>query len=124
MEKEISAVENKLNYNLYSWCAVESLINPSTGDLRELEDPMEAAEALSGLPERSILVLKGNSFWIPNFCFFRNSDSPAENKNRFRLVKEKNTALFSALFWLCPESDMCKFTVQSFIRPRPELFSI
>ena len=58
LEKEISAVANDLNYNLYSWSAVEGLVNPSTGEVRQLEDPLEAAETLRDLPERTILVLK------------------------------------------------------------------
>ena len=57
-EGTVRAVAEGLGYQLHSWSVTDGLVCPAAGSIREMPDPLDAVNAVSGLPEGSILLLK------------------------------------------------------------------
>ncbi|MDX9981980.1 MAG: AAA family ATPase [Lentisphaeria bacterium] len=57
-EDILRQVAGELGYGLHAWSATDGLVCPETASVRDMPDPLDAVNALAGLPENSILVLK------------------------------------------------------------------
>ncbi len=57
-EALLKSAADELGYGLFAWSMCTGIANPDTGTLDGVLDPVEAVEALQGLPEKSMLVLK------------------------------------------------------------------
>jgi len=58
VEAEIKSVAKGLKYNLFAWSVTTGLINTNDGQSKGGQDPMEAMQAINGLPENSIILLR------------------------------------------------------------------
>lgn len=58
VEAEIKTIADKLKYNLFAWSVTTGLINTKDGQSKGAQDPMEAIQAINGLPENSIILLR------------------------------------------------------------------
>jgi len=58
VEAEIKAVATALEHGLFAWSITEGLIDTTKGTARECNDPMEVLNAVTELPENSILLLR------------------------------------------------------------------
>ena len=57
-EAVLKTAAGELEYSLFCWSVCTGLANPETGSVENILDPVEAIEAIQGLPEKSILVLR------------------------------------------------------------------
>jgi AAA+ superfamily predicted ATPase len=57
-ESELKAIAQTLTYHLYAWTITQGLVDLATGSVQNMPDPVDAVNAVSDLPERSMLVLK------------------------------------------------------------------
>ncbi|MBT3380721.1 MAG: AAA family ATPase [Lentisphaerae bacterium] len=57
-ERVVQAVAQELGYQLYSWSITDGLLCPSASSVRDMPDPLDAVNAVTELPENSILLLK------------------------------------------------------------------
>jgi hypothetical protein len=58
VESELKAVADGLGYSLCYWTPVHGLVNVTTKAISNAADPLEALDAISEAPEKSIFVLK------------------------------------------------------------------
>src|ERR1035437_5033492 len=58
VEAEIKTVAEGLKYNLYAWSVTTGLVDTKDGNNKGAQDPMEAIQAINGLPENSIILLR------------------------------------------------------------------
>jgi len=58
VEAEIKAVATGLQHGLFAWSITEGLIDIKKGTVRECNDPMEVLNAVTELPDDSILLLR------------------------------------------------------------------
>ena len=56
VEAEIKSVAEGLKYNLYAWSVTTGLVDTKDGQSKGAQDPMEAIQAINGLPENSIIA--------------------------------------------------------------------
>jgi hypothetical protein len=57
VEAELKAVAEKLKRPLYAWSATRGLVNTADGAGGGTNDPLEAVEALAGLPDDALVLL-------------------------------------------------------------------
>lgn len=57
VEAELKAVADQLKRPLYAWSATRGLVNTGDGSGGGSNDPMEAVEAVNGLPEDAMVLL-------------------------------------------------------------------
>ena len=58
VEAELKAIATGLGHPLHAWSITEGLIDTTKGTTRECNDPMEVLNAITELPEDSILLLR------------------------------------------------------------------
>ena len=58
VEAEIKAVAERLKYRLFAWSVTAGLVSTEDGQTHGAQDPMEAIQAISGLPENCIVLLR------------------------------------------------------------------
>lgn len=58
VEAEIKSVAEELKYGLYAWSITSGLIDTKDGNNLGGQDPMEAVQAISNLPEGSVILLR------------------------------------------------------------------
>lgn len=58
VEAEIKTVAEGLKYNLFAWSATMGLVDTKDGQSKGAQYPMEAVQAINGLPENSIILLR------------------------------------------------------------------
>jgi ATP-dependent 26S proteasome regulatory subunit len=58
VEAEIKTVAERLKYRLYAWSVTSGLIDTGDGQNKGAQDPLEAVQAIHGLPENSIVLLR------------------------------------------------------------------
>ena len=58
VEAELKAIATELEHQLFAWSITEGLIDTAKGTTRECNDPMEVLNAVTELPEDSILLLR------------------------------------------------------------------
>ncbi len=57
-EADLKAVADDLGYTLLSWTVTDGILNPETGAVQNITDPVEAVTALADMPEKTVLVMK------------------------------------------------------------------
>ena len=57
-EATLKLAAESLGYDLHAWSAVDGMLDVCTGSSDPLTDPVQAASALSDLPEKTILLLR------------------------------------------------------------------
>ena len=58
VEAELKRAAEKLGYGLYSWSVTEGLADALGGGALAGHDPLEAIEAVAGLPEQSLVLMR------------------------------------------------------------------
>ena len=58
VEAEIKAVAEGLKYGLYAWSVTTGLVDTKDGNNKGGQDPMEVIQAINGLPENSLVLLR------------------------------------------------------------------
>lgn len=58
VEAELKAITATLKYRLYAWSTTEGLTDTSDGSTRAAQDPLEALQAISELPDNSLVLLR------------------------------------------------------------------
>ncbi len=58
VESEIKGIAEHLNYQLHFWSIVDGLVNAKDGNTTSANDPLEALQAIEGLQEKTIVLLK------------------------------------------------------------------
>ena len=58
VEAEIKTVAEGLKYNLYAWSVTTGLVDTKDGQSKGAQDVMELIQAINGLPENSIILLR------------------------------------------------------------------
>ncbi len=56
-EAELKQLADDLGYTLFSWTVTQGLLNTGNGNVEAILDPVDAINAVSEIPEKSILVL-------------------------------------------------------------------
>ncbi|MFA7257727.1 MAG: AAA family ATPase, partial [Kiritimatiellales bacterium] len=57
-EAEIKSIAEGLKYGLFAWSVTTGLVDTKDGQSKCAQDPMEAIQAINGLPENSIALLR------------------------------------------------------------------
>ena len=64
VEAELKAIPEVLKYRLYAWSATEGLVDTGDGNTKPANDPLEAIQAISELPENTLVLLRDlHMFW-------------------------------------------------------------
>jgi len=58
VEAELKAISTGIEHQLFAWSITEGLLDTKTGTARDCNDPMEVLNAITDLPEDSILLLR------------------------------------------------------------------
>lgn len=56
-QAELRQAADRLGYGLHFWTVTRGILDPATGSLNPLTDPVDAVNSISDLPEKSMLVL-------------------------------------------------------------------
>lgn len=58
VEAELTAIANRLEYNLCFWSVISGLVETKSKKVHQAQDPLEALQAIESLPEKSMILLK------------------------------------------------------------------
>lgn len=101
VEAEMKAIAKAVEYQLFGWSVTEGLVDIKDGHARAAQDPLQALEAITELPENTIILLK-------DFHQFLEDANPVlvrQVKDTLRVGKTKGKVLvmLSCRFALPPE---------------------
>ena len=89
IEAEIKAAASALKYGLFAWSVTAGLLDVNTGADKGAQDPLEAVQAIAGLPEACIILLRDFHVFLadPNPILVRAlKEALAEAKTRGKCV--------------------------------------
>ena len=58
VEAELKAIAETVKYRLFAWSVIEGLVDTKDGHARQAQDPVQVLEAMSELPENTMVLLK------------------------------------------------------------------
>ena len=58
VEAELKAVADGLKHKLFAWSVVDGIVDMADGTVHNSQDPQEMLNALSELPENSVVLLR------------------------------------------------------------------
>ena len=73
VEAEFKAITRQLGYCLCFWSVADGLVNTTSNKAVDAPDPLAALDALAGLPEKSVVLLKDYHLFLqdPNALLLR-----------------------------------------------------
>ena len=76
VESQLKVVSASIGYDLHYWTPLAGLVNIATGACANAADPLEALDAISEAPEKSVFILKDFHLYLdaanPNPVLVRN----------------------------------------------------
>ena len=121
VEAEIKAVATALEHQLFAWSITEGLIDTRNGTTRECNDPIEVLNAVTELPDDSILLLRDfhQFFDDPNPVLIRR----LKDQLRESRTTGKTLVVLGCRLNLPPELER-EFTVIDFALPGEEELAV
>jgi hypothetical protein len=121
VEAELKSIAQNLEHKLYAWSISEGLVDASDGHTVPAQDPIQMLEAVEGLPENTMVLLK-------DFHQFLEDGNPVlvrRVKENLRAGKSKGKALVSVgcRLALPPELER-EFVVVQFALPDKEKLGV
>ena len=89
IEAELKGIADELEYHLYAWSVTDGLVDTKDGHTRGASDPIQLVEAVSELPENTLVLMK-------DFHVFLEDSNPVligQLKEALRVGKTKGRVL-------------------------------
>ena len=117
IETELKAIADHLSYHLHFWSVVDGLVDGKSGQQRQVNDPLEALDAVHELPEKSLVLLRDFHLFLqdPNPILLRK----LKDVLQLARTQQKTLIILGCRLILPPELER-ELIVLEFALPDPE----